>query len=143
MHTTYVYLFCLNSDLAGTNVGSPRLLGVGGNASNYARRKSDSRLDSSQIAHLQKVYAASYTFIDQLGLELEIGTTNQVAKIEEAAGIEKGAGESSKGSVGNISKSQLEEIAKTKLPDLNCTSVESAMKVIEGTARNMGVSITE
>ena len=63
--------------------------------------------------------------------------------ITKAAGIEKGAGESSKGSVGNISKSQLEEIAKTKLPDLNCTSIESAMKVIEGTARNMGVSITE
>ena len=36
-----------------------------------------------------------------------------------------------------------EEIAKTKLPDLNCSSVESAMKVIEGTARNMGVSITD
>ena len=63
--------------------------------------------------------------------------------ITKAAGIEKGAGESSKGSVGNISKSQLEEIAKTKLPDLNCSSIESAMKVIEGTARNMGVSITE
>ena len=63
--------------------------------------------------------------------------------ITKAAGIEKGAGESSKGSVGNISKAQLEEIAKTKLPDLNCTNIESAMKVIEGTARNMGVSITE
>ena len=53
--------------------------------------------------------------------------------ITKAAGIDKGSGESSKGSVGNISKSQLEEIAKTKLPDLNCTSIESAMKVIEGT----------
>ena len=61
--------------------------------------------------------------------------------ITKAAGIEKGSGESAKGSVGNISKAQLEEIAKTKLPDLNCSSVESAMKVIEGTARNMGVSI--
>ena len=63
--------------------------------------------------------------------------------ITKAAGIEKGSGDSAKGSVGNISKSQLEEIAKTKLPDLNCSSVESAMKVIEGTARNMGVSITD
>ena len=63
--------------------------------------------------------------------------------ITKAAGIEKGAGESAKGSVGKISKSQLEEIAKTKLPDLNCTSIESAMKVIEGTARNMGVSISD
>ena len=63
--------------------------------------------------------------------------------ITKAAGIEKGAGESSKGTAGNITKAQLEEIAKTKLPDLNCSSIESAMKVIEGTARNMGVSITE
>ena len=67
----------MHSDLAGTNVGSPRYLGVGGNASNYARRKSDSRLDSSQIAHLQKVYAASNTCIDQLGIERESGTTNR------------------------------------------------------------------
>ena len=63
--------------------------------------------------------------------------------ITKAAGIDKGSGDSAKGSVGNISKAQLEEIAKTKLPDLNCSSVESAMKVIEGTARNMGVSITD
>ena len=63
--------------------------------------------------------------------------------ITKAAGIEKGSGDSAKGSVENISKEQLEEIAKTKLPDLSCSSVEAAMKVIEGTARNMGVSITE
>ena len=55
----------------------------------------------------------------------------------------KGSGESSNGQVGSISRNQLEEIAKTKLPDLNCSSVESAMKVIEGTARNMGVSIKD
>ena len=61
--------------------------------------------------------------------------------ITKAAGIDKGSGESSKGQVGTISRAQLEEIAKTKLPDLNCSNVESAMRVIEGTARNMGVSI--
>jgi len=54
--------------------------------------------------------------------------------ISKAAGIEKGAATSSKGSVGAISRAQLEEIAKTKLPDLNCTSVDSAMRIIEGTA---------
>ena len=63
--------------------------------------------------------------------------------ITKAAKIQKGSGESSKGSVGSISRAQLEEIAKTKLPDLNCTSVESAMRIIEGTARNMGVSISD
>ena len=82
------------------------------------------------------VYAdRSFTFITK--------TPPASVLITKAAGIEKGAGESAKGSVGQISKSQLEEIAKTKLPDLNCTSIESAMKVIEGTARNMGVSISD
>ena len=42
-----------------------------------------------------------------------------------------------------LARAQLEEIAKTKLPDLNCTSVESAMRIIEGTARNMGVSVSD
>ena len=63
--------------------------------------------------------------------------------ITKAAGIAKGSGESAKGQAGTINRSQLEEIAKTKLPDLNCSSIESAMKVIEGTAKNMGVSISD
>ena len=63
--------------------------------------------------------------------------------ITKAAGIAKGSGESAKGQAGSISRAQLEEIAKTKLPDLNCNNVESAMKVIEGTARNMGVSVSD
>ncbi len=63
--------------------------------------------------------------------------------ITKAAGIDKGSGESAKGQAGSINRSQLEEIAKTKLPDLNCNSIESAMKVIEGTARNMGVSVKD
>jgi large subunit ribosomal protein L11 len=45
--------------------------------------------------------------------------------------------------VGAISRAQLEEIAKTKLPDLNCTSLESATRIIEGTARNMGVAVND
>ena len=43
----------------------------------------------------------------------------------------------------DLAEASLEEIAKTKLPDLNCTSIESAMRIIEGTARNMGVSISD
>jgi large subunit ribosomal protein L11 len=63
--------------------------------------------------------------------------------ISKAAGIEKGAPTSAKGSVGAIGQAQLEEIAKTKLPDLNCTSVEAAMRIIAGTARNMGVAVKD
>lgn len=63
--------------------------------------------------------------------------------ISKAAGIEKGAPQSSKGSIGSITKAQLQEIATTKLPDLNCSSVESAMRIIAGTARNMGVAVND
>ena len=60
--------------------------------------------------------------------------------ISKATGIEKGAATSSKGSVGAISRAQREEIAKTKLPDLHCSSVDSAMRIMAGTAGDMGVA---
>jgi large subunit ribosomal protein L11 len=63
--------------------------------------------------------------------------------IAKAAGISTGSGEPNKKKVGSISRTQLEEIAKTKMPDLNAVDIEGAMKIIEGTARNMGVTIKE
>jgi large subunit ribosomal protein L11 len=59
----------------------------------------------------------------------------------KAAGIERGSGEPNKKKVGSITQAQLQEIAQTKLPDLNANDIEAAMKIVAGTARNMGVSI--
>ena len=59
------------------------------------------------------------------------------------AGIEKGAGDPLRTKVGSLNKSQVREIAEIKMADLNANDVEAAMKIIEGTARSMGVSITE
>lgn len=59
----------------------------------------------------------------------------------KAAGIEKGSGVPNKNKVGKVTKKQIEEIAKIKLPDLNCTTLESAMRTVEGTARNMGIEV--
>ncbi|MBW4515322.1 MAG: 50S ribosomal protein L11 [Timaviella obliquedivisa GSE-PSE-MK23-08B] len=59
----------------------------------------------------------------------------------KAAGIERGSGEPNKTKVGSITQAQLQEIAQTKLPDLNANDIEAAMKIVAGTARNMGVSI--
>ena len=61
--------------------------------------------------------------------------------IRKAAGIAKGSGTPNKTKIGTISRAQLEKIAKTKMPDLNTSSVESALKTIEGTAKSMGLSI--
>ncbi|MFA5811831.1 MAG: 50S ribosomal protein L11 [bacterium] len=59
----------------------------------------------------------------------------------KAAKIEKGSGVPNKQKVGKVTKAQIEEIAKIKLPDLNCTDLGSAMRTIEGTARNMGIEV--
>ncbi|MBF0330288.1 MAG: 50S ribosomal protein L11 [Nitrospirae bacterium] len=63
--------------------------------------------------------------------------------IKKAAGIVKGSGVPNKDKVGSLTGKQVEEIAKTKLPDLNTTSMESAMNTIKGTARSMGVEIKD
>ena len=61
----------------------------------------------------------------------------------KAAGIQKGSANSKTTKVGHISKAQLRQIAEYKLPDLNCNDVEAAMKVVEGSARNMGIVIDD
>ncbi len=63
--------------------------------------------------------------------------------IRERAGIQKGAGNSKTDKVGKITKAQLQEIAEAKMEHLNAVSIEGAMKTIAGTARSMGVEITE
>ena len=63
--------------------------------------------------------------------------------IKKAAKIKKGSSKGSSEFVGSITKAQLKEIAEIKLPDLNAYSVEEAMKIVEGTARNMGVEIKD
>ncbi|MEZ5427558.1 MAG: 50S ribosomal protein L11 [Pyrinomonadaceae bacterium] len=63
--------------------------------------------------------------------------------IRKAAGIAKGSGEPNRTKVGSISRAKLAEIAKTKMPDLNTTNLESATRTIEGTARSMGLTISD
>ena len=61
----------------------------------------------------------------------------------KAAGLEKGSGEPNREKVGKVKKSQIKEIAETKMKDLNAFSVESAMSMIEGTARSMGITVED
>lgn len=61
--------------------------------------------------------------------------------LKKAAGIEKGSGVPNKTKVAKITKAQLRKIAEQKMPDLNASTIEAAMKTIEGTARNMGITV--
>ena len=63
--------------------------------------------------------------------------------IKKAAKIEKGSGKPNREKVAKLSKAQVEEIAKTKMPDLNAASLEAAMRMVKGTARSMGVTVEE
>ena len=80
------------------------------------------------------VYAdRSYTFITK--------TPPAAVLLRKAAGIAKGSGEPNRDKVGTVTSAQVEEIAKTKMPDLNAGSIEAAMRIIEGTARSMGIEV--
>ncbi|MCI5836161.1 MAG: 50S ribosomal protein L11 [Firmicutes bacterium] len=63
--------------------------------------------------------------------------------IKKYAKLKSGSTKGSKEVVGTLTKDQIKEIAETKLPDLNCYTVEDAIKIVEGTARNMGVKVSE
>ena len=63
--------------------------------------------------------------------------------IKKALGLESASSTPNKVKVGKLTRAQVEEIAKTKLPDLNCSSLESAMSMIRGTARSMGITVEE
>ncbi|MEA3245716.1 MAG: 50S ribosomal protein L11 [Gemmatimonadota bacterium] len=63
--------------------------------------------------------------------------------VKKEAGIEKGSGQPNRNKVGTITKAQVKKIAELKMPDLNCDSLESAMAMVAGAARSMGVEVTD
>ena len=87
------------------------------------------------------VLPVEITIYDDRSFDMVLKTPPAAFLLMKALGIKKGA---SKGeTVATISKDKLREIAETKMPDLNAYTVEEAMKIIEGTARNMGIKIEE
>ncbi len=88
-----------------------------------------------------KVVGCLVTIYHDRTFDIEIKSSPAAVLIKEAAGIEKGSGVPNTEKVGTITKDQLRAIAQEKFDDLNAGSVESAMRVIEGTARSMGVTV--
>ncbi|MCT0499704.1 MAG: 50S ribosomal protein L11 [Lactococcus cremoris] len=77
----------------------------------------------------------SFTFITK--------TPPAAVLLKKAAGVQKGSGEPNKTKVASVTKVQIKEIAELKMPDLNAASVETAMSMIEGTAKSMGFTVTD
>jgi len=63
--------------------------------------------------------------------------------LKKAAGVEKGSGEPNRTKVGQVTRTQVKEIAQTKMKDLNASTMESAMRLVEGTARSMGIQVVD
>ncbi len=88
------------------------------------------------------IVPAEITIYEDRSFTFIIKTPPAAELIKKAAGTQKGSGVPNKTTVGTITKDQVREIATTKLPDLNANDVEAAMKIVEGTARSMGVTVS-
>lgn len=116
----------------------PALGQAGINIGEFCKAFNDKTKDSPGMIFPVVIYVKknkSYTF--------EIKTPPAAVLIKKEAGLAKGSGEPNREKVGKISKKSIKKIAEIKMKDLNAYSIEAAMRMIEGTARNMGVEVED
>lgn len=89
------------------------------------------------------IIPAEITVFSDQSFKFILKTPPTASLIRKAAGIEKGSGEPNTNKVGQLTRDQVREIAEVKMPDLNAYDIEQAMRQVEGTARSMGVIITD
>lgn len=83
------------------------------------------------------------TIFEDRSFDFIIKTPPAAELLKKAAGIQKGSGKPLQEKVGSVTREQVRKIAETKMPDLNAHTIEAAMKIIEGTARQMGLTVKE
>jgi large subunit ribosomal protein L11 len=81
------------------------------------------------------------TVYEDKTFEFKLKTSPAAELLKKAAGIQKGSSKPLTDKVGTVTQAQIKEIAQKKMPDLNATTIEAAMKIIEGTARQMGLTV--
>jgi large subunit ribosomal protein L11 len=116
----------------------PALGQAGVNIPDFCRQFNEKTQDQPGMVFPVVIYVTkkkTFTF--------EIKTPPASVLIRKEAGLAKGSGDPNKTKVGSLTNEQVMKIAKLKIQDMNCHSIESAMSMIAGTARSMGVSITE
>ena len=90
-----------------------------------------------------QVIPVEITVYEDRSFDFVLKTPPAARMILKAAGVDKGAANPLTTKVASITKAQVREIAETKMPDLNANDIENAMRIVEGTARSMGVSVTD
>ena len=115
------------------------VLGPAGiNLQDFCTRYNDATKDK-----MGDVLPVEISIYDDRSFDFVVKTPPTPFLVKKFAKIQKGSTKGANETVGTLTKDQLREIAEIKLPDLNCYTVEEAMKIVEGTARNMGVTIKE
>jgi large subunit ribosomal protein L11 len=102
------------------------------------------RAYNDQTAALRgELIPAEITIYEDRSFTFVTKTPPAAALLLKAAGVEKGSGEPNRNKVGTVSRAAVREIAERKLPDLNADDVDAGMRIIEGTARSMGLAVVE
>ncbi len=116
----------------------PALAGHGINLMAFCKEynaRTASRAGDIVPAEISIFTDGSFTFI--------LKTPPTPVLLRKAAGLEKGSGEPNRNKVGKVTRKQVREIAEVKMKDMSATSLEGAMRMVEGTARNMGITVEE
>ena len=96
---------------------------------------------NAETAKLEGLLPVTVTVYADKSFSFEVKSPPVSYLLKKAAKVGKGSGEAPKVKVGKITRAQIEEIAKTKLPDLNTNDIDAATKIVAGTARSMGIEV--
>jgi len=100
-----------------------------------------SRFNAATAEKGDNVIPVEITIFEDRTFDLKLKTPPAADLLKKAAKVEKGAKDPLKGKVGSVTRDQIRQIAETKMPDLNADTIEQAMKIVEGTARSMGIEV--
>ena len=90
-----------------------------------------------------QIIPVEISIYEDRSFEFVMKTPPAAALLRQAARVDKGSGEPNKVKVGKVTRAQVKDIAETKMPDLNAVDIEGAMKIVEGTARSMGITVSD
>ncbi len=129
---------CKLNFMAGQAKPGPALASAGINMPQFCTQFNDQTKD-----RMGEVVPVIITAYEDKSFKFELKTTPAAFLLKKAAGVQKGSGAPNSKKVGKITTAQLREIAEYKLPDLSANDVEAAMKIVAGTARQMGIEVVD
>jgi large subunit ribosomal protein L11 len=99
--------------------------------------------NAATAAQVGSIVPVEVTIYEDRSFTFELKTPPASQLLRKAAGVEKGGGTPGRDSAGTVTRQQVREIAELKMRDLNANDVDAAMKIVEGTARSMGIAVAE